>query len=173
MKIKQIGILFLLLFVVGLTENFAQYHDKTFEKGKIQLLDKTKLKLNDVSFTDTAVLAVMPETGADIMVPYYSINKVKVLGNNRAFWKGFGIGLLCSVAYTTIVVIEDGNPFDMEHYASGFIRTAPFFGFLGGVIGLGFRKYDLVPLDVLQKPDESMGINFLMNNLQLGLTVRF
>lgn len=174
MKHLNIFILLVVLLLNSLaTSTHAQYKDVTFEKGKLQLLDKSKLKLNDVSFSDTAVHAILPETGEMVTVPYYELNKVKVLGNNRAFWKGFGIGLLCSVAYTTIVVIEEGNPFDLEHYTSGFIRTAPFFGFLGGAVGLTFRKYDYVPLDVLQSPDQMYGNLNAFRNYQLGFTYRF
>lgn len=166
---------FALLFLVFSEPKLeAQYHDNTFYKGKLQLLDKSKLKIGNVSFSDTAVHAMNLETGEVVLVPYYEVNKVKVLGNNRAFWKGVGIGLICSVAVTTAIVIKDGNPNDIEQYFSGFIRTAPLFGFLGGVIGLTIRTYDLVPLDDLQKPDNGLALGrFPNNSYQVGLSVRF
>lgn len=164
----------LLLLVLSESQVEAQYHDNTFYKGKLQLLDKSKLKIGDVSFSDTAVHATNLETNETLLVPYYEINKVKVLGNNRAFWKGVGIGLVCSVVVTTAIVFKDGNPNDIEQYFSGFARTAPLFGFLGGVIGLTFRTYDLVPMDQLQKPKDGLALNpFLNKKMQLGLSIRF
>lgn len=169
-----IALLISFFVVFGNSTLSAQYHDQTFFKGKLQLLDKSKLKLGNVSFSDTAVHAMSLETGEDVLVPYYEIDKVKVLGNRRAFWEGIGVGLICSVAVTTIIVFKDGNPNDFQQYVSGFVRTAPLFCFLGGVIGLSIRTYDLVSMDELQKPTNDFSMScFNSNTYQLGVSVSF
>ncbi len=169
MKTSVSYVILFLLLLISSASAFAQYKGSTFEKGKVQLIDKTKYKLSQVEFKDSSLTAIDRFTGAALDIPYYDLKTVKIMGENRAMWEGAAIGVVCAIAVTTVIVIEKGNPFDLEHYAAGFVRTAPFFAVVGGLVGFGIKRYDLVPMQQLLSQPEDLG----QLNYGLSINLRF
>lgn len=162
--------IFILMFSLGaLFTTKAQYKDEVFYKGKMRLADKTRLKIGSVQFGDSLVKAIDLKTGEKFSVPYYEIQYVKILGNNRMFWEGVGIGLIAATALTTVVVISEGNPLDMQNYVSGFVRTGPLLAVVGGMVGFTIKRYDPVPLGDIEYPKTDLGLS----GYGIGLTLRF
>lgn len=164
------AIAFIVFLVGSIGRVSAQFRYQNFEKGKVKLTDKSRIKLSNVYLNDSTFTAQNAKTSEAISMAYEDVKILKVQGENRLMWEGFALGAVSAIGLTAAIVLVEGDPLNLENYTVGLTRLVPFMAVMGGMIGVTFKRYDLVPYEKWQP--EALTLQH-QSGYGLGLTLAF